>query len=430
MNHRHRVAGASVLFAVILATWMVALTGLMGSERPVSAATNVFANMTAITVGPNAGSASLYPSNIVVSGVTGNILDVNVTVHGVNHNRPDDMDMLLVGPGGQTVFFFSDACGAQNPGGASWTFDDEAASTLPDTDDNNPATNDCPTGTYKPTNYTGSGTEGFFAPAPAGPYGATLAVFDGTNANGTWSLYVMDDRDSYGGSLAGWSLTIETEDPTPTPTDTLPPTETATPTDTSTPTDTPTGTLTPTDTPTMTLTPTETPTGTLPPSATPSSTPSVVAPTATKTPKPSGPVITAEDIRRSQAPLCADLTGTTNPIVRADVPVGTVTNGWVYCRVIAQDGEFVAMNQGAAALGNLDVLAQGVIHAVDIFGMSGGLGVAVFNNPVNVCLQGSGRFLYLDATQAPRTVSQLPAVSAGGYTCANIPNAGTVVLVP
>ncbi|MEJ5254893.1 MAG: hypothetical protein WHS89_06045, partial [Acidimicrobiales bacterium] len=38
-------------------------------------------------------------------------------------------------------------------------------------------------------------------------------------------------------------------------------------------------------------------------------------------------------------------------IVRADVPVGTVTNGWVYCRVIAQDGEFVAMNQGAAALG-------------------------------------------------------------------------------
>ncbi|GIV80965.1 MAG: hypothetical protein KatS3mg051_0319 [Anaerolineae bacterium] len=135
-------------------------------------------------------------------------------------------------------------------------------------------------------------------------------------------------------------------------------------------------------------------------------------------------------MKRSQAPLCADLTGTTNPIVRADVPVGTVTNGWVYCRVIAQDGEFVEMNQGAAALGNPDVLAQGVIHAVDVFGMSGGLGVAAFNNPVNVCLQGSGRFLFLDATQAPRTASQLPTISVGGYTCANIPNAGTVVLVP
>ncbi len=288
---------------------------------------------------------------------------------------------------------------------------------LPNTDDNDPLTNDCPTGTYKPTNYTGGGTESFAAPAPAGPYGTALSVFDGTDPNGTWSLYVMDDRDDYGGSLSGWSLAIETEDPTATPTPTTPTPTTPTPTPT---TDTPTPT-----TPTPTDTPTDTPTGTL----TPTSTTAPGTPTKTATPKSAAPLITAEDIRRSQAPLCADLTGTTNPIVRADVPVGTVTNGWVYCRVIAQDGEFVG-NQSEAALGNPDVLAQGVIHAVDIFGMSGGLGVADFNNPVNVCLQGSGRFLFLDARQSPRPVSQLPASSAGGYTCANIPSAGTVVLVP
>lgn len=392
MNHRHRITSVSIVVSVMLVAWILALAGMAGNERLVSAATNVFSNMTTINIGPGAGPASLYPSDIAVSGLVGNILDVNVTLHGVSHNRPDDLDVLLVGPTGATVIVLSDACGSENPGGVNWTFDDEAAGSLPDTDDGNTATVDCPTGSYKPTDYVGFGSEGFSTPALPGPYGSTLSVFDGTNPNGKWSLYIMDDRDSYGGSIAGWSLTIETEDPTATPTDT--------------PTDTPTGTLTPT----ATLTP-----GT---------------PTKTATPKSAAPLITAEDIRRSQAPLCADLTGTTNPIVRADVPVGTVTNGWVYCRVIAQDGEFVEMNQGAAALGNLAVLAQGVIHAVDIFGMSGGLGVAAFNNPVNVCLQGSGRFLFLDATQAPRTVSQLPATSAGGYTCANIPNAGTVVLVP
>lgn len=362
-----RTLRATIISGLILVTWITFLVGLMWSEHPVlvSAATNTFANMTAFNVGPGAGSATLYPSTIAVSGLTGNILDVNVTLHGVNHNRPDDIDVLLVGPAGQAVFILSDACGNENPGGVNWTFDDEAVAPLPDTDDNNAATVDCPSGSYRPTNYVGGGTEGFFAPAPAGPYGAALSDFDGTNPNGTWSLYVMDDRDGSGGSIAGWSLTIQSED-TPGP----------------------------------------------------------------GTPTRTAPLITAADIARSQAPLCADLTGTTNPIVRADVPVGTVTNGWVYCRVIAQDGEFVEMNQGAAALGNPDVLAQGVIHAVDIFGMSGGLGVAVFNNPVKVCLQGNGRFLFLDATQAPRSVSQLPATSAGGYTCANILNAGTVVLVP
>lgn len=360
MRNRQRLSSAKLVRSLVLVAWLGALGAALWGGSHVQAAINTFANTASISIGPGAGAASLYPSSIVVSGLVGNILDVNVTLHGVDHNRPDDLDVLLAGPGGQSVILTSDACGNLSPGGADFTFDDEASGPLPDTDGGTP----CATGTYQPWNYTGSGSDGYFAPAPAGPYGSTLSDFDGTNPNGTWSLYIMDDRDSYGGSIAGWSLTIET------------------------------------------------------------------APVGPGTPTKAAPIITAEDVKRSQAPLCADLTGTTNPIVRADVPVGTVTNGWVYCRVIAQDGEFVEMNQGAAALGNLAVLAQGVIHAVDIFGMSGGLGVAAFNNPVNVCLQGSGRFLFLDATQAPRTVSQLPTTSAGGYTCANIPSAGTVVLVP
>ncbi len=364
MSHCRALRAVPVSILVVV-TWVLALVGLLGltlwSGHYVQAAVNTFANTASINAGPPAGAGSPYPSDIFVSGLPGNILDVNVTLHSVNHNRPDDLDILLVGPLGQSVILTSDACGNLNPNGANFTFDDEASGPLPDTDGGTP----CPTGTYQPWNYSGSDNDGYFAPAPAGPYGSTLSVFDGTNPNGTWSLYVVDDNDSYGGPISGgWSLIIETEDVLP------------------------------------------------------------------GTPTSSAPLITAADIARSQAPLCADLTGTTNPIVRADVPAGTVTNGWVYCRVIAQDGEFVEMNQGAAALGNADVLAQGVIHAVDVFGMSGGLGVADFNNPVNVCLQGSGRFLFLDARQSPRPVSQLPATSVGGYTCANIPSAGTVVLVP
>ena len=49
----------------------------------------------------------------------------------------------------------------------------------------------------------------FPAPAPAGPYATSLSAFDGTSANGTWSLYVTDDCGGDAGQVAqGWDLNL------------------------------------------------------------------------------------------------------------------------------------------------------------------------------------------------------------------------------
>src|SRR5262249_47054047 len=75
--------------------------------------TTVFSNTANIPI-PQAGSigtASPYPSLISVSGLTGPIQRVRVTFNGLSHTQPDDLDILLVGPGGQAVMLMSDVGG-------------------------------------------------------------------------------------------------------------------------------------------------------------------------------------------------------------------------------------------------------------------------------------------------------------------------------
>ena len=89
------------------------------------------------------------------------------------------------------------------------TFDDQAAKALPNED---PAAS----GSYKPTNYGPSTPDACpneggdaWPGAPPGPYGSALSVFDGTDPNGTWSLYVVDDCGGDAGKInGGWSLTF------------------------------------------------------------------------------------------------------------------------------------------------------------------------------------------------------------------------------
>jgi len=151
---------------------------------------------------PAFGPAAPYPSPLSVSGVSGEITSVAVTLIQLSHAAPDDLDIALEGPGGQTVWLMSDAGGSNRVGNLTLTFTDASTLFVPDA-------GRFPSGAYRPTNY-GSG-DVLPAPAPAGPYGSLLALFNGTNPNGVWRLYVVDDTALNSGVLAGgWRLDLNT----------------------------------------------------------------------------------------------------------------------------------------------------------------------------------------------------------------------------
>jgi subtilisin-like proprotein convertase family protein len=166
------------------------------------------------------GKGSPYPSTISVSGLAGPVTDVNVTLRAVDHSNPDDLDVLLVGPGGQQIEILSDAGDSSSLGPEQLpdlTFDDQAAGNAPD----NGAISG---GAYKPTNHFGGlgepvdGSDVFPSPAPGPPRFSTLAdAFNGTDSNGTWQLYVADDQAQAIGTIrGGWSLQITTGPASPT----------------------------------------------------------------------------------------------------------------------------------------------------------------------------------------------------------------------
>lgn len=141
------------------------------------------------------------------------------------------------------------------------------------------------------------------------------------------------------------------------------------------------------------------------------------------------PVATTTPIPPPPVPLCADLNGQTNAVVRADVSNGSVPGGNIYCRVLAEDG-VILDNVRGARIGNPRVLALGVIHAVDVFALlSDGISEVEFEGIISVCLQGGGSLVYLDAAEAPRPPVILTNTNQNsGYTCGSISQAGTLVL--
>jgi subtilisin-like proprotein convertase family protein len=204
-SRRARLIVHTVTVMGLLSLLLPTMTG------PPTAHAASFVNSTSITIPATgtSGPASPYPSTINVSGLTGVVTKVKVTLTGFTHASPDDVDILLVGPTGANAIIMSDA-GGPSPGvtNLTITLDDAAASALPDG-------SGLASGTYRPTNYSGFGSGSDSFPAPSGgsapPFfgGSVLSAFNGTDPNGAWKVYVVDDQGSDTGSITGgWSLEV------------------------------------------------------------------------------------------------------------------------------------------------------------------------------------------------------------------------------
>ena len=158
------------------------------------------ATSTAITI-PDSGKGSPYPSTVTVPPGAGVVTRVKVVLSAFSHGFPQDVDVLLVGPGGQTCVLMSDTGGTSSVTNVALTFDDAGPAV--------PTAGTLSSGTYRPTNV--GAFDLFGTPAPPAPYGSMLSVFDGALAAGTWSLFVNDDSGAASGTMsAGWSLVVTT----------------------------------------------------------------------------------------------------------------------------------------------------------------------------------------------------------------------------
>ena len=157
------------------------------------------------------GVPSNYPSITDINGATGTITKVRVTLTNVFHTFPADFDVLLESPSGQRTILMSDV-GGGNPGvtARTYIFDQSAAADFP--------ASNAPSGVYKPFNFIGNATiepggiDNFPAPGPGSQnYGAAnLDVFNGTNPNGIWKLYVVDDEFGDTGGMSTFTLEVTT----------------------------------------------------------------------------------------------------------------------------------------------------------------------------------------------------------------------------
>jgi subtilisin-like proprotein convertase family protein len=122
-------------------------------------------------------------SELVVSGVTGQITDLNLTLN-ITHTYDRDLKVYLISPQGVRRLLL-DSVGGNGDNFTSTVLDDEASTAI--------GAGSAPfTGSYRPT--------------------SSLAVFDGLLANGTWQLQVVDQVVGDVGTLVSWSLAMTTSE--------------------------------------------------------------------------------------------------------------------------------------------------------------------------------------------------------------------------
>jgi hypothetical protein len=197
--------------------------GVMGKLAVLTAwgATLTFSNTNFVTISDSMNPltpAAPYPSAIVVTGLAGlKVTKVTATLHGFSHSFPSDVSAILVGPQGQSAILLSETGGQMKLSvtNLTLTLDDDATNSLP-------IYTNLVSGVFKPTNgYLALGDTNLYydfpSPAPPGNSNSppSLAVFQNTNPQGTWNLFMVCDAAGYDyGSLSnGWSLAVTVATP-------------------------------------------------------------------------------------------------------------------------------------------------------------------------------------------------------------------------
>jgi len=202
-------------------SWLLfAFAALLCSK---AAADNIsITNLNAIAINDGGGvvipdAATPYPASNVALAPPGWVVSkVSVRLRALSHDFPSDVAMLLQGPEGQTCILMAETGGQSqfSVSNIDITFDDNAAAPLP-------IYTTLTSGTFKPTNgylslHYPTLPYDFPAPAPAGNSNSVpaLKVFTGTNPNGQWNLFVVDDAGGNQGHISGgWILNISTAIP-------------------------------------------------------------------------------------------------------------------------------------------------------------------------------------------------------------------------
>jgi len=143
--------------------------------------------------------ATIYPSELTVSGVGPDPGPITVTLHEISHEYASDLSILLVAPNEQNVLLLSGA-GADSPfegGQIDLVFRDDGA---------HAPSSPIAAGVYRPTRHGSVPT--FPSPAPAGPYGTEIAPLAQGGVNGLWRLYIIDTwpGEDNGVLAGGWSI--------------------------------------------------------------------------------------------------------------------------------------------------------------------------------------------------------------------------------
>lgn len=150
---------------------------------------------------------------------------------------------------------------------------------------------------------------------------------------------------------------------------------------------------------------------------------------------PAAPILTPQPAAVVPATtfICDNLSGQSGGALSGSGGFGNISHngltGNTFCTILAQNGQFA---RDPAEIGHAAVLEQPVVQAINVYGLlPGGASVVAFDQPVRICLAGTGDVLFLSAaemTPTPMRLTPLPD-SAPGSLCVAVANAGKVVLV-